>query len=110
MSYKPERLNFGVFMAPLHHLWFENPSLAFEEDLEFLEYLDHIDFDEAWLGEHHSGEVEIFGSPEIMIAAAAQRTKRIMIGTGVINLPLHHPFMVAERMLMLDHLTRGRAM
>jgi limonene 1,2-monooxygenase len=110
VAYVPERLNFGVFMAPLHRRWFENPSLGFEEDLEFIEFLDRIDFDEAWLGEHHSGAVEIFGSPELMIAAAAQRTRRIRLGTGVINLPLHHPFMVAERMVMLDHLTRGRTM
>ena len=33
-----------------------------------------------------------------------------MLGTGVVNLPLHHPLMVADRMVMLDHLTRGRAM
>ena len=110
MSYRPERMKFGVFMAPLHHRVGENPTLSFQEDLEFLEFLDRIDFDEAWIGEHHSGAVEIFASPEIMIAAAAQRTTRLMLGSGVIDLPLHHPFMVADRMVMLDHLTRGRAM
>ncbi len=110
MSYRPERMKFGVFMAPLHHRVGENPTLSMHEDLEILEILDRLDFDEAWIGEHHSGAVEIFASPEIMIAAAAQRTRRIMLGSGVIDLPLHHPFMVADRMLMLDHLTRGRAM
>jgi limonene 1,2-monooxygenase len=103
-------LKFGVFMAPLHHRWGENPTLAFQEDLAFLEYLDYLGFDEAWIGEHHSGAVEIFASPEVMIAAAAQRTKRIMLGSGVVDLPLHHPFMVADRMVMLDNLTMGRAM
>ncbi|MBV9577844.1 MAG: LLM class flavin-dependent oxidoreductase [Chloroflexi bacterium] len=103
-------MKFGVFMAPLHHRVDENPTLSMHEDLEFLEILDRLDFDEAWIGEHHSGAVEIFASPEIMIAAAAQRTRRIMLGSGVIDLPLHHPFMVADRMLMLDHITRGRAM
>ncbi|MGH2365617.1 MAG: LLM class flavin-dependent oxidoreductase, partial [Chloroflexota bacterium] len=110
MSYRPERLRFGVFMAPLHHRVEENPTLSLHQDLEFIEFLDRIDFDEAWIGEHHSGAVEIFASPEILIAAAAQRTTHIMLGSGVIDLPLHHPFMVADRMLMLDHLTRGRAM
>ena len=103
-------MKFGVFMAPLHHRWGENPTLAFDEDLNFLEHLDYLGFDEAWIGEHHSGAVEIFASPEVMIAAAAQRTKHIMLGSGVVDLPLHHPFMVADRMVMLDHLTRGRAM
>ncbi len=45
-----------------------------------------------------------------MIAAAAERTRHIRLGTGVIDLPLHHPFHVADRMIMLDHLTRGRVM
>jgi limonene 1,2-monooxygenase len=110
VSYRPERMKFGVFMAPLHHRVGENPTLSIHQDLEFIELLDRLDFDEAWIGEHHSGAVEIFASPEVMIAAAAQRTTRIMLGSGVIDLPLHHPFMVADRMVMLDHLTRGRAM
>src|SRR4030095_1376284 len=67
-------------------------------------------FDEAWIGEHHSGAVEIFAAPEIMIAAASQRTKHIMLGSGVVDLPLHNPYMVADRFVMLDNLTRGRAM
>ena len=58
MSYRPEAMKFGVFMAPLHHRVGENPTLSFQEDLEFLEFLDRIDFDEAWIGEHHSGAVE----------------------------------------------------
>ena len=51
---------------------------------------------------------EIIPSPEIFISAAAQRTKRIRLGTGVVNLPYHHPFDVAERIAFLDHLTKGR--
>jgi hypothetical protein len=39
-----------------------------------IEHLDHLSFDEAWIGEHHSGATEIYASPEIMIAAAADRT------------------------------------
>ena len=108
-SYRPERLKFGVFMAPLHHRVGDNPTLSIQQDLEVIERLDQLDFDEAWIGEHHSGAVEIFASPEVMIAAAAQRTSHIMLGSGVIDLPLHHPFMVADRMVILDHLTRGRA-
>ena len=110
MTYRPARMKFGVFMAPLHHHVGDNPTLSFDEDIEFLGHLDRLDFDEAWIGEHHSGAVEIIADPVAFIAAAAQRTRNIKLGTGVIDLPLHHPFMVADRMVMLDNLTRGRAM
>jgi len=109
MTYRPARLKFGVFMAPLHHHLNENPTLAMSQDLEFVEHLDRLDFDEAWIGEHHSGAIEIIADPAMFIAAAAQRTKHIRFGTGVVDLPLHHPFMVADRAVMLDNLTRGRA-
>lgn len=107
--YRPERLKFGIFLAPVHLLG-ENPTVALERDLELIEHLDRLDYDEAWIGEHHSAGWEIIASPEIMIAAAAQRTKHIRLGTGVVSLPYHHPLMVADRMVQLDHLTRGRAM
>ena len=45
----------------------------------------------------------------MFLAAAAERTHRIMLGTGVVSLPFHHPFMVAQRMVQLDHQSRGRA-
>jgi len=110
MVFRPERMQFGVFMPPLHHHFAENPTLSLAEDLEFIEHLDRLGFDEAWIGEHHSGATEIYGCPEIMIAAAAERTRHIKLGTGVVDLPLHHPFHVADRMVLLDHITRGRAM
>jgi limonene 1,2-monooxygenase len=110
MSYRPARMKFGVFMAPLHHHVGDNPALSYEQDLRFIEKLDELDFDEAWIGEHHSGAVEIIADPALMIAAAAQRTKRIMLGSGVVDLPLHNPYHVADRFNMLDNMTRGRAM
>lgn len=100
-------LNFGVFYAPFHPTG-QDPTLAYEYDLQRVEWLDEMGFDEAWFGEHHSGGYELIGSPEIFIAAAAQRTKHIKLGTGVISLPYHHPWLVADRLAMLDHLTRGR--
>lgn len=101
------RMRFGVFLPPLYRPS-GNPSWDLERSLQVAEKLDVLGFDEVYFGEHHSSGWEIFGSPEIMIAAAAQRTKRIMLGTGVISLPYHHPFNVADRVLLLDHLTRGR--
>ena len=105
----PERMKFGVFLAPFH--WKdENPTLSLDRDLELLQWLDHLGYDEAWIGEHHSAGWEIIASPEVFMATAAERTRHIKLGTGVISLPYHHPLMVANRMVLLDHLTRGRTM
>ncbi len=103
------RLKFGIFLAPFHPVG-QNPTLALERDLQLIEHLDELGFDEAWFGEHHSAGYEIIASPEVFIAAAAPRTKHIRLGTGVSSLPYHHPFMLADRMVLLDHLTRGRVM
>jgi limonene 1,2-monooxygenase len=100
-------LNFGVFYAPFHPVG-QDPTLALEYDLERVAELDRLGFDEAWFGEHHSGGYELIGSPEIFIAAAAERTKHIRLGTGVVSLPYHHPWLVADRIVQLDHMTRGR--
>jgi limonene 1,2-monooxygenase len=103
------RLRFGIFLAPFHPAG-ENPTTAIQRDLELVAHLDRLDYDEAWIGEHHSAGSEIIASPEIFIAAAAERTKRIKLGTGVTSISYHNPLWVAERMVMLDHLTRGRVM
>ena len=104
-----DNMRFGTFMAPFHRVG-ENPTLALERDLELLDWLDDLGFDEAWVGEHHSGGWETIASPEVFIATAAGRTKHIRFGTGVVSLPYHHPYMLANRMVLLDHLTRGRVM
>jgi limonene 1,2-monooxygenase len=103
------RLRFGTFLAPFHRAG-ENPTLALQRDLELVEHLDALGIDEAWIGEHHSAGSEIIASPEIFIAAAAERTKRIKLGTGVTSASYHNPLWVADRMVLLDHLTRGRTM
>ena len=103
------RLRFGTFLAP-HHPIGENPTLQFQRDLDFAAHLDRLGFDEFWCGEHHSGGWEMIASPEMFLVAAAQRTHRIKLGTGVISLPYHHPFNVAQRMVQLDHMSMGRAM
>ncbi|TWF95602.1 LLM class flavin-dependent oxidoreductase [Saccharopolyspora dendranthemae] len=103
------RLRFGVFLAPFHPAG-QNPTLALQRDLKLMEHLDYVGFDEAWIGEHHSAGSEIIASPEIFIAAAAERTRNIKFGTGVTSISYHNPLWVADRMVMLDHLTRGRSM
>jgi alkanesulfonate monooxygenase SsuD/methylene tetrahydromethanopterin reductase-like flavin-dependent oxidoreductase (luciferase family) len=91
-------VRFGIFMGPFHRVS-ENAALAIERDLQLVEHLDRIGFDEVWFGEHHSGGHEIVPGPEMMVAAAAQRTTRdppshegmvervIESGTGLIGTP-----------------------
>lgn len=107
--YQPHRMKFGVFLAPFHRVG-ENPTLALKRDMQLIEKLDELGYDEVWIGEHHSYARELIGDPFIFIAAAAQRTRRIKLGTGVTSLPYHHPLLVADRLLQLDHMTEGRAM
>jgi len=104
-----DRLDFGIFLAPFHPVN-ENPTLSLRRDFELIEWLDELGYDEAWIGEHHSAGYEIIACPEVFIAAAAERTRRIRFGTGVVSVPYHHPLMVADRIMQLDHQTRGRAM
>jgi len=101
------RLKFGAFLAP-HHPIGEHPTLQFRRDLDLAEHLDKLGFDEFWCGEHHSTGWEIIASPELFLAAAGERTHRIKLGTGVVSLPYHHPFNVAQRIVQLDHMTGGR--
>ncbi|MDG2004634.1 MAG: LLM class flavin-dependent oxidoreductase [Novosphingobium sp.] len=109
MTYRPRRLRFGIFVAPFHAIG-DNPTLALERDMELIEFAERLDFDEAWIGEHHSAGAEIIGSPDLFIAGVAPRTHRIRLGTGVVSLSYHNPFIVADRMAQLDHQTRGRIM
>jgi len=102
-------LRSGIFLAPFHPVD-EDPTLALRRDIELIEWLDKLGYEEAWIGEHHSAGYEIIASPELFIAAAAERTKRIRLGTGVVSLPYHNPLMVAQRIVQLDHMTMGRVM
>jgi len=102
-------MKFGIFLAPFHRVG-ENPTLAMNRDMELIEWMDHLGYDEAWIGEHHSAGWELIASPEIFMAAAFERTRHIMLGSGVTSLPYHHPLMVANRFVQLDHMSRGRSM
>jgi limonene 1,2-monooxygenase len=108
MSFPDAPLRFGAFIAPKHFPG-RNPTLALRRDLELISLMDDLGYDEVFVGEHHSGGVEIVPTPEIVLAAAAERTKRIRLGTGVASVPYHHPLMLADRIVLLDHLSGGRA-
>lgn len=100
-------MRFGSFLAPFHDPR-ENPTLALERDLDLIVLLDALGYDEVWVGEHHSTGWEYIAAPEVFLAVAAERTRHIRLGTGAISLTYHHPLMVADRVVLLDHLTRGR--
>jgi limonene 1,2-monooxygenase len=102
-------LKFGAFVPPQNVVGL-NPTLAIRRTIELAVHLEQLGFDEIWFGEHHSGGSEIVASPELLIAAAAERTKTIRLGTGVVSLPFHNPFMVADRIVQLTHMTSGRVM
>lgn len=104
-----QKMRFGAFIAPFHPLN-ENPTLALERDIELVQLMDRLGYDEAWIGEHHSAGYELIASPELFIATVAERTRNIKLGTGVSSLPYHHPLMLADRINQLDHITRGRVM
>src|ERR1700719_4351374 len=78
-------LRHGVFLPPFHPNE-ENPTACLERDLDLIAWLDKLGFHEAWIGEHHSAGYEIISSPEIFIA------------------------FTADRIVQLDHMTRGRVM
>jgi alkanesulfonate monooxygenase SsuD/methylene tetrahydromethanopterin reductase-like flavin-dependent oxidoreductase (luciferase family) len=84
-----------------------SPGRYFEQILEQVDLLEALGYDSVWFSEHHCASYS-FGNPAVIAAAAAQRTKRIRIGTGVSLLPLHHPIMLAEQYGMLDVLSEGR--
>jgi len=100
-------MKFGIFLPPFHPPG-QDPALAYQRDLQLIDWLDEFGYDEAYIGEHHSAGWEIIPSPEIFMATAAVRTKRIMLGSGVVSVPYHHPFNIANRFAMLDQITRGR--
>ena len=109
MKFTNNPMKFGIFMGPYHKPDL-NPKIAFQQDLQTIVHLDALGYEEAWIGEHHSGGVETISCPELVIAAAAERTKHIKLGTGAITLPYHNPLMVADRIVQLDYMTNGRMM
>jgi limonene 1,2-monooxygenase len=109
MAWRPKRMKFGAFIAPFHRVG-ENPTLALKRDLRLVQLLDELGYEEAWIGEHHSFGRELIADPVVFMAAAGALTRRIKLGTGVLSLPYHHPLMVADRMVQVDHMTEGRAM
>ena len=107
-----ENLRCGVFIPPWSLPLALSPTTAIRREIDFVEFLDRVGYDEAWIGEHHSGGMEIISSPELFIAAAAERTSRIRLGPGVISLPFHNPLITAVSLgtvtAFTENMTAGR--
>jgi len=101
-------LKFGVFHPPYHLPTGRNPQFLLRRDVELVQHLDRLGFDEAWIGEHHSCGSELIGEPLQFLTYMAPLTTNIALCTGVLSLPYHNPLWVADRVTLADHLTRGR--
>ena len=104
-------MKFGVFYEmQLPRPWGQNDERQlYQNALSQVELADKLGYDYAWEVEHHFLEEYSHSSqPEIFLAAASQRTKRIRLGHGIIQLTTNHPARVAEKVASLDLVSNGR--
>src|SRR5579885_3265187 len=106
-------MKFGIFYEhQLPRPWGPDDEHRLLKDaLEQIELADRLGIDHVWEVEHHFLEEYSHSSaPEVFLAAASQRTKRIRLGHGIVQLPFNfnHPARVAERIATLDLLSGGR--
>ncbi len=104
-------MKFGVFYEhQLPRPWHENSEYELMHNaLAQIELADQLGYDYAWQVEHHFLEEYSHASaPEVFLAAASQRTKRIRLGHGIIQLTTNQPQRVAERVSTLDLISNGR--
>jgi natural product biosynthesis luciferase-like monooxygenase protein len=77
--------------------------------VDFFASSEDLGFDAVWANEHHFHPYGgMLPSPPVMLAALAQRTRRVLLGTSVMVLPLHDPIQVAEQLAMVDLMSGGR--
>jgi alkanesulfonate monooxygenase SsuD/methylene tetrahydromethanopterin reductase-like flavin-dependent oxidoreductase (luciferase family) len=100
-------MEFGFFTMPSHP---PERSLGdgHEWDLQVLRWLDEMGYAEAWIGEHHTAIWEPHPSPDYLVIEGFRQTENIRIGPGGFLLPYHHPAELANRVAMLDHISKGR--
>ena len=100
-------MKFGIFYEhQLPRPWHERSEYElFQQSLAEIELADRLGYDYAWEVEHHFLEEYSHSSaPEVFLGAATQRTRRIRLGHGIIQLPTNHPIRVAERVPIPDAL------
>ena len=100
-------MRLGYFTMPLHPPS-RNYTDVLREDREAIILADRLGFVEAFVGEHITDIAEPVTSCLTFIASLIDRTERIVLGTGTVNLPNAHPAQVAAQVAMVDHLLEGR--
>ncbi len=100
-------MKLGLFMMPLHDPK-RNYTEILQQDREAILLAERLGYDEAWVGEHYSAATEPIPDPLQFMATLIPVTKSIKFGTSVLNLPQHHPAVVAGNCAMFDHLAAGR--
>ena len=105
---KDRRLKFGIlYNVDYHPEVHGTPQVYYELILGQVELLERLGYDSVWFSEHHCSGYS-FGHPAVIASAAAMRTSRIRLGTGVSLVALHHPMQLAEEYAMVDNLSGGR--
>ena len=100
-------MRLGMFMMPVHPPG-RSLSDTLAEDTTKSILADKLGYDELWMGEHFSATTEPFPSPLMFLAGLVPQTKNLTFGTAVINLPNHHPAIVAGEAAQFDHMSGGR--
>jgi luciferase family oxidoreductase group 1 len=100
-------MEFGIF-DEVNAIAGLSPTAVYDAHLRQVELAERCGYHSYWFAEHHFSDHRMAPSPNLMIAAAASRTERILLGNMVNVLPFHHPLRLAEECAMLDHLTHGR--
>ena len=100
-------MKLGMIMTPIHTAG-RDTHAGLLQDVEMAVRADSLGFEEFWIAEHYSALRTPVNCPFTFLANLIARTKRIKLGTGMVNLPYHHPVVVAAHAALLDHLSEGR--
>ena len=102
------RIGLGLFTGQLPPGSPRTFAQEYRETLELVRLAEAVGFDSAWVSEHHGSSDGYLPSLLPMLAAFAASTERIILGTGVVLAPLHHPLRLAEDAAVVDQLSDGR--
>src|SRR5438128_2715859 len=101
-------MKFGLYSSIANPPRGEHLDRCIDEVIAEAQLAEASGFDSCFFGEHHQDGDGFLPSPLIVATAVAARTRRLRVGTSVILLPLHHPVRVAEDVITLDLVSRGR--